>query len=338
MPGRLTRGASARRVRARPATVAAGCPGGGCSAGPGPGAALAGVGAAAGYAAGAPAAGRRRPDGVVPFRGTYQAGIITPAQDRLHFVALDLTTDRSAPRSGPCCAKWTAAAERMVAGAETTPGGAVNLNPDAPPADTGEALGLPRGSLTLTFGVGARAVRQARAGRASARPGWPSCRGSPATRSTRRCPAATCASRPAPTTRRSRCTRCATWSGWGSAPPRCAGPSWASGAPPRPRPHRPRRATCSGSRTARTTSRPRSRADLDEHVWSPPGDGPAWLDGGSYLVARRIRMHIEIWDRTSLSEQERIVGRSKGEGAPLGRDGGVRPGRLRGDRALTGNR
>jgi deferrochelatase/peroxidase EfeB len=29
-------------------------------------------------------------------------------------------------------------------------------------------------------------------------------------------------------------------------------------------------------------------------------------------------MHIEIWDRTPLSEQEAIVGRAKGTGAPLG--------------------
>src|SRR4051812_30206308 len=33
------------------------------------------------------------PDHAVPFTGRHQAGIITPAQDRLHFVAFDVTTD-----------------------------------------------------------------------------------------------------------------------------------------------------------------------------------------------------------------------------------------------------
>ena len=59
-------------------------------------------------------------------------------------------------------------------------------------------------------------------------------------------------------------------------------------------------------------------AALKEHVWAQPSDGPTWMTGGTYLVARRIRMLIETWDRTSLDEQEAIIGRSKGVGAPLG--------------------
>ena len=62
--------------------------------------------------------------------------------------------------------------------------------------------------------------------------------------------------------------------------------------------------------------------ELDSHVWVQPEDVPgkvSWMAGGSYLVARRIRMHIEVWDRSTLADQEQTIGRSKGEGAPLGR-------------------
>ena len=96
----------------------------------GAGAALAGAGAVAGFAAGESASEGAAGSGtdpagqVVPFRGPYQAGIVTPAQDRLHFVALDLTTtDRRAVIS--LLQRWTTAAERMTAGAEAAPGGAV---------------------------------------------------------------------------------------------------------------------------------------------------------------------------------------------------------------------
>ncbi|MEV0679932.1 Dyp-type peroxidase domain-containing protein [Actinosynnema sp. NPDC050436] len=58
---------------------------------------------------------------------------------------------------------------------------------------------------------------------------------------------------------------------------------------------------------------------LREHVWVGPDEGPDWLVCGTFLVARRIRMHVAIRDRTSPAEQEAVVGRTRGEGAPLGR-------------------
>jgi len=64
---------------------------------------------------------------------------------------------------------------------------------------------------------------------------------------------------------------------------------------------------------------------LERYVWVQPGDGPAWMAGGSYLVARRIRMTVENWDRTSLREQQAIVGRAKGSGAPLSGSGEFDP-------------
>ena len=53
-------------------------------------------------------------------------------------------------------------------------------------------------------------------------------------------------------------------------------------------------------------------------VWLGPGDAPGWMDGGTYMVTRRIRMLLEIWDRSSLEDQEQTIGRHKYSGAPLG--------------------
>ncbi len=41
------------------------------------------------------------------------------------------------------------------------------------------------------------------------------------------------------------------------------------------------------------------------------------MRGGSYLVARRIQIFIENWDRDFLGDQQNVIGRAKTTGAPL---------------------
>lgn len=50
--------------------------------------------------------------------------------------------------------------------------------------------------------------------------------------------------------------------------------------------------------------------DLKKVVWVDKG----WLKGGSYLVARKVQMHLETWDRTSLKDQEATFGRYRDSG------------------------
>lgn len=53
----------------------------------------------------------------------------------------------------------------------------------------------------------------------------------------------------------------------------------------------------------------------DNFLWCTDNN---WLKGGTYMTVRRIRMHLETWDRTNLHEQENTFGRYKKSGAPFG--------------------
>ena len=57
----------------------------------------------------------RRADGR-PFHGAHQAGIATPAQDRLHFAAFDVDDDRARATCASCCARGPRRPRAMTAG------------------------------------------------------------------------------------------------------------------------------------------------------------------------------------------------------------------------------
>ncbi|GAA2718628.1 iron uptake transporter deferrochelatase/peroxidase subunit [Micromonospora olivasterospora] len=299
--------------------------------------ALAGAGAAgvAGVAAGAGALVRVATEhasadpgaasGAVPFHGEHQAGITTPAQDRLHFVAFDvITKDRA--RLVELLQEWTAAAARMTAGKDAGVLGAVGGVPEAPPDDTGEALGLPPSQLTLTVGFGPTLFRDAqgrdRFGIADRRPpalaDLPHFAGDalrPEISGGDLCVQA-CANDPQVAVHAIRNLArigmgvvSVRWSQLGFG--RTSSTSRDQATP----------RNLFGFKDGTANLKAEDAGLLRDQLWVQPGDGPDWMTGGSYLVTRKIRMLIETWDRSPLAEQEQIVGRAKGTGAPLGRTG-----------------
>lgn len=56
--------------------------------------------------------------------------------------------------------------------------------------------------------------------------------------------------------------------------------------------------------------------EFAEVVWID--DEPAWLRGGTVLVLRRIRMHLDTWEILDRPVQESVIGRVISTGAPLG--------------------
>ncbi|GGI39441.1 iron uptake transporter deferrochelatase/peroxidase subunit [Mammaliicoccus stepanovicii] len=58
------------------------------------------------------------------------------------------------------------------------------------------------------------------------------------------------------------------------------------------------------------------QSELDKFVFIQDG----WAKNGTYIVARRIQMLLETWDRTALEEQEATFGRYRHSGAPIGKE------------------
>ncbi|MGY5884370.1 iron uptake transporter deferrochelatase/peroxidase subunit [Modestobacter lacusdianchii] len=249
------------------------------------------------------------PRAMVRFAGEHQAGIITPAQDRLHFVAFDVITD-SREDLAALLRTWTVAAVRLTSGQPTGPD------------DTGEAQDLPPAGLTLTIGFGPTLFKTGdgmdRFGLAGRRPAslaelppFPGDRLDPAISGGDLCVQA-CANDPQVAVHavrnlvrlgagvvRVRWTQL----GFGRT-------SSTSSAQATPR-------NLLGFKDGTANLKAENGQALDRFVWVGEDDVD-WLRGGSYLVTRRIRMLIEDWDVLPVSQQEAVMGRTKTAGAPLG--------------------
>ena len=251
----------------------------------------------------------------VPFFGAHQAGIDTPAQDRLAFAAFDITsTDAQAVQV--MLGTWAAAAAQMTKGLLIGP---VDNTPSAPPIDTGEAYGLGAANLTVTVGFGPSFFDD-RFGLAKFRPAaladLPTLPGDGSIDPTRSggdlCVQA-CADDPTVAfhvirnfARLARGTAVMKWSQLGFG--RTSSTST----------EQQTERNLLGFKDGTRNIKSQSATDLDDYVWVGGETDQSWMKGGSYLVARRIRMLVESWDTDYLTDQENVFGRYKTSGAPLG--------------------
>jgi deferrochelatase/peroxidase EfeB len=251
--------------------------------------------------------------GTVPFHGQHQAGIATETQDQLAFATFDLST-RSRGELIELLQTWTTAAAAMTAGQPVIGDSASD---QVPPADTGEAAGLAPNQLTITIGFGPK-LFDSRFGLADRRPaalvdlpalpgdqldpsrcggdiGVQACANDPqvafhAIRNLNRLALGTAAMR---------------WSQLGFG--KTASTSAAQATP----------RNLMGFKDGTRNIRGEDAATMGKYVWVGAESDQKWLHGGSFLVARRIKMQIESWDHDYLANQQAVFGRHKVTGAPL---------------------
>jgi deferrochelatase/peroxidase EfeB len=241
---------------------------------------------------------------IEPFHGAHQGGIATRQQAHTYFATFDLTAATRADLRA-LLQGWADAAARLCAGEP------------ADRTDSDESLGMPPAHLTLTFGFGPGLFvkdGRDRYGLGGQRPAalvdLPVFTGDqlqPA-----RCGGdlsiQACADDPQTAFHAVRqLARLA----YGQAQLR-----WAqSGFVPSLVGQTPR--NLMGFKDGSNNPDAGNAADMAATVWVGE-EGPAWMRGGSYVVARRIRIALEHWDRTPVSFQEQTIGRRKTSGAPVG--------------------
>jgi deferrochelatase/peroxidase EfeB len=254
-----------------------------------------------------PAAPAASPESEVePFFGAHQGGIITPSQTQTYFAAFDLHTDKVEDVKA-LLRRWTEIAAKLSSEG-------VNLAPATLARDSGETLGLSPNRLTVTFGFGAGLFAQNgkdRYGLMSQKPealiDLPYFNGDQLVedRSSGDLSVQACANNPQVAFHAVRQLA--------RAAEGVAAIRWAqSGFSAQYGDKSPR--NLMGFKDG--TINPATPRDCDHFVWVGE-EGPAWMAGGSYVVARVIRVALEHWDRMDLDYQEQTVGRRKLSGAPL---------------------
>ncbi len=240
-----------------------------------------------------------------PFYGAHQAGIVTPAQRHIYFLVLDLHTHDLA-EIRKVFQDWTVYAARLTQGQNSVP---YSDNGFVPPTDTGEADSLSAYGLTLTFGISPAFLKKLKLlGKAPPEfvelPKFPRDQIKAALSGGDIC-IQSCANDPQVAfhavrqlVRHARSAITMRWSQAGFNAYEDASQT-------------PRNLFAFKDGTANADT----LKGADQHVWA---DSPDWLRGGSYLVARKVQMHIETWDRTSLRGQEETFGRHRESGAAFG--------------------
>ncbi|MBB6248206.1 iron uptake transporter deferrochelatase/peroxidase subunit [Rhodanobacter sp. A1T4] len=248
-----------------------------------------------------------------PFFGTHQAGVATTPQTNVYFAAFDLIAEKRDDVIALLRA-WTAASARLTQGQTAD---LLTNDPATPELDSYETTGLATDRLTLTFGFGPGMFTKDgkdRYGLAKHRPDaladLPRFNGDqlvPERTGGDLCIQA-CADNPQVAFHAVRqLTRIA----YGAANIRWAQSGFMAAQKDKSTPR-----NLMGFKDGSMNVPIRAEAAMNQYIWA--GDEGGWMQHGTYMVARPIRIALEHWDRMKLSFQQQVMGREKHSGAPLG--------------------